>query len=83
VCSQVASQSAIPVQLTCVEVGPGAAGREIVCFDISQYGDHLPQPLRLQGYKHIRTPGRSFGDLALQNLSRPSNVADSWLLSMC
>src|ERR1019366_6446878 len=37
------------VQLTAIEVGPGPAGREIVSFDISEYGDPLDR-------RHIRLP---------------------------
>jgi hypothetical protein len=39
----------IPVQLTAIEVGPGPGGREIVSFDISEYGDPLDG-------RHIRLP---------------------------
>lgn len=49
VLAQAAAKSAIPVEMTAIEVGPGAAGREIVSFDISEYGD----PLHL---RHIRVP---------------------------
>ncbi len=41
--------SAVPVQLTAIEVGPGPSGREILSFDISEYGD----PLHI---RHIRIP---------------------------
>jgi hypothetical protein len=37
----------IPVKLTAIEVGSGTAGREIVSFDISEYGDPLH-------HRHIR-----------------------------
>ncbi len=49
VLAQTASASPIPVQLTAVEVGPGPWGREIVSFDISEYGDPLHT-------RHIRVP---------------------------
>lgn len=39
----------IPVQMTAIEVGPGPCGREIVSFDLSEYGD----PLHC---RHIRLP---------------------------
>jgi hypothetical protein len=40
---------ALPVQFTAIEVGPGAGGREIVSFDLSEYGDPLHG-------RHIRLP---------------------------
>ncbi len=46
---QALPHSPISIQLTSIEVGPGAAGREIVCFDISEYGDPLHT-------RHIRLP---------------------------
>ena len=39
----------VPVQLTSIEVGPGIQGREIVSFDLSEYGDPLHR-------RHIRLP---------------------------
>ena len=39
----------LPVQLTAIEVGPGIGGREIVSFDLSEYGDPLHT-------RHIRLP---------------------------
>lgn len=39
----------IPVQLTAIEVGPGVHGREIVSFDLSEYGDPFHT-------RHIRLP---------------------------
>ena len=39
----------VPVQLTSIEVGPGIQGREIVSFDLSEYGDPLHR-------RHIRVP---------------------------
>jgi len=36
-----APQSAIPVELTALEVGPSAGGREMISIDISEYGDPL------------------------------------------
>lgn len=36
-----APQSAIPVELTAVEVGPTVHGREMISLDISEYGDPL------------------------------------------
>jgi hypothetical protein len=39
----------LPVQLTAIEVGPGTGGREIVSFDLSEYGDPLHG-------RHIRLP---------------------------
>ena len=36
-----APATAIPVELTAVEVGPSAHGREMVSIDISEYGDPL------------------------------------------
>jgi hypothetical protein len=39
----------LPVQLTAIEVGPGIGGREIISFDLSEYGDPLHT-------RHIRLP---------------------------
>jgi len=39
----------VPVQITSIEVGPGIRGREIVSFDLSEYGDPLDA-------RHIRLP---------------------------
>jgi hypothetical protein len=39
----------VPVEVTSIEVGPGKNGREIVSFDLSEYGD----PLHC---RHIRLP---------------------------
>jgi hypothetical protein len=36
-----APSSRIPVELTALEVGPGVRGREMISFDISQFGDPL------------------------------------------
>jgi hypothetical protein len=36
-----APSSQIPVELTALEVGPGVRGREMISFDISQFGDPL------------------------------------------
>jgi hypothetical protein len=36
-----AAQCQVPLQLSSIEVGPRAAGREIVCFDVSEYDDPL------------------------------------------
>ena len=44
-----AARCSVPVHLTAIEVGPGIAGREIISFDLSEYGD----PLHL---RHIRLP---------------------------
>ena len=44
-----ASVAQCPVQLTSIEVGPGPHGREIVSFDLSEYGDPLHT-------RHIRLP---------------------------
>lgn len=44
-----AANCAVPVQITSIEVGPGIRGREIVSFDISEYGDPLD-------IRHIRLP---------------------------
>ncbi len=40
---------AIPVQPAAIEVGPGAHGREIISFDLSEYGDPLHT-------RHLRLP---------------------------
>jgi hypothetical protein len=42
-------RTSVPVQVTSIEVGPGATGREIVSIDLSEYGDPLH-------YRHIRLP---------------------------
>jgi hypothetical protein len=44
-----AGTCSVPVQLTAIEVGSGPDGREIVSFDISEYGDPLHT-------RHIRLP---------------------------
>jgi len=44
-----AANCAVPVQITSIEVGPGIERREIVSFDLSEYGDPL-------GARHIRLP---------------------------
>jgi hypothetical protein len=44
-----AANCAVPVQITSIEVGPGIRGREIVSFDLSEYGDPLDT-------RHIRLP---------------------------
>ena len=44
-----AANCSVPVQLTAIEVGPGTRGREIISFDISEYGDPLHK-------RHIRLP---------------------------
>ena len=49
VLSASATTCSVPVQLTAVEVGPGSRGREIVSFDISEYGDPLHR-------RHVRLP---------------------------
>lgn len=40
---------ALSVQLSAIEVGPGSHGREIISFDLSEYGD----PLHM---RHVRLP---------------------------
>jgi hypothetical protein len=42
-------RTSVPLQVTSIEVGPGATGREIVAIDLSEYGDPL-------NYRHIRLP---------------------------
>jgi len=49
VLGQAANASPVPVEMTAIEVGPGSQGREIVSFDLSEYGD----PLHM---RHIRLP---------------------------
>ena len=44
-----ASASQVPIKLASIEVGPGAHGREIVAFDLSEYGDPLET-------RHMRAP---------------------------
>jgi hypothetical protein len=44
-----AADCSLPVKLTAIEVGPGDGGREIVSFDLSEYGDPLHT-------RHIRLP---------------------------
>ena len=44
-----AANCPVPVQITSIEVGPGIHGREIVSFDLSEYGDPLDT-------RHIRLP---------------------------
>jgi hypothetical protein len=38
---RVAPTLRLPIELSAIEVGPGARGREMISFDISQYGDPL------------------------------------------
>jgi len=49
VLTQCADANPIPVEITAIEVGPGPGGREIVSFDLSEYGDPLHK-------RHIRLP---------------------------
>ena len=42
-------RTSVPLQVTSIEVGPEATGREIVSIDLSEYGDPL-------NYRHIRLP---------------------------
>lgn len=49
VLAQAADTSPVPVEMTAIEVGPGPKGREIVSFDLSEYGDPLHT-------RHIRLP---------------------------
>ena len=44
-----AASCSVPVQPTAIEVGPGIGGREIISFDLSEYGDPLHT-------RHIRLP---------------------------
>ncbi len=39
--ARAAADTEVPIELTAVAVGPGPGGREIVSFDLSQYGDPL------------------------------------------
>ncbi len=49
VVTEAADTSPVPVEITAIEVGPGLGGREIVSFDLSEYGD----PLHV---RHVRLP---------------------------
>jgi len=49
VLTEAADTSPVPVEITAIEVGPGPGGREIVSFDLSEYGD----PLHI---RHLRLP---------------------------
>jgi len=49
VLAQAAGTSPVPIEMTAIEVGPGQHGREIVSFDVSEYGD----PFHL---RHVRLP---------------------------
>jgi hypothetical protein len=42
-------RSKLPIEITSIEVGPGAHGREMVSFDLSEYGDPLDT-------RHVRIP---------------------------
>jgi hypothetical protein len=61
----------LPVQLTAIEVGRGAAGREIISLDLSEYGDpfhtrHLRIPFSL--YLKPREPRWRLDEAHLQRL---------------
>jgi hypothetical protein len=49
VLTETAETSPVPVEITAIEIGPGTSGREIVSFDLSEYGD----PLHV---RHLRLP---------------------------
>lgn len=64
-----AGSSAIPVELTAVEVGPGERGREMISLDISEYGDPLdsrsarvPYSRYLKPQQHKASLGKQFID---------------------
>jgi hypothetical protein len=65
------AQSALPIQLTALEVGVGAAGREIISLDLSEYGDplhtrHIRIPFSL--YLKPREPRWRLGEAHLRSL---------------
>ena len=66
-----AGRSVVPLQLTAVTVGPGPGGREIVSFDLSQFGD----PLHERG---IRIPYTAYRKGA--HLGAPREVQDKPLI---
>ena len=49
VLAEAAESCALPIQLTAIEVGTGTGGREIISFDLSEYGDPLHT-------RHVRLP---------------------------
>jgi hypothetical protein len=52
-----APESEVPIELSAIEVGPGESGREMISFDISQYGDPLPTRYTRVAYsRHLRMP---------------------------
>jgi hypothetical protein len=65
------AKSALPIQVTALEVGVGAAGREIISVDVSEYGDpfhsrHIRIPFSL--YLKPREPRWRLGEAQLRSL---------------
>ena len=63
--------TAIPVELTAVEVGPSAHGREMVSIDISEYGDPLYSRMLRAPFSIYLKPWQqrwAFGAHVLENL---------------
>lgn len=65
-----APHTAIPVELTALEVGPSAHGREMISIDVSEYGDPLysrmvrvPFSVYLKPWQQAWTARRPFPDL--------------------
>lgn len=62
----------IPVELTAIEVGPSAHGREMVSIDISEYGDPLYSRMLRAPFSIYLKPWQqrwAFGAQELENLS--------------
>jgi len=50
----------LPIELSAIEVGPGERGREMISFDISQYGDPLYARLTRAAYsRYLKIPKES------------------------
>ena len=70
VVAMAASRTAIPVELTAIEVGPSEHGREMISIDLSEYGDPLysrmiraPFSVYLKPWQQAWSSGRPFPDL--------------------
>ena len=64
-----ARASEIPVELTAIEVGPSARGREMVSLDISEYGDPLTVRLLRVPFSVYFKPWQQRGAIADEVLS--------------
>jgi hypothetical protein len=67
---RVAPACAIPVELTAVEVGPSALGREMISIDISEYGDPLPTRLIRTAFSVYLKPWQQAWAIEQETLDR-------------